>query len=195
MVAPSKGPRLGRGQGRSHGRTDFESWLVAREPSLYRLAHLLTGDVHSAQDLVQTTLAKLYLAWDRLDDRERVDAYARRILVNEHRSAWRRPWRRREVVMDAVPEGGQDGEQYDGTREAVWRFVATLPPRQRAVIVLRYYEQLTESETADVLGISVGTVKSQASRAIAALRTRVTQTSGEQPPAGPPEEQSSEDQP
>src|SRR6476660_1916508 len=137
---PSKGPRLGPRLGRNHGRTDFESWLVAREPSLYRLAHLLTGDMHSAQDLVQTTLAKLYLAGDRLDDRERVDAYAGRILVNEHRSAWRRPWRRREVVMDVVPEGGEDGEQYDGTREAVWRFVATLPPRQRAVIVLRYYE-------------------------------------------------------
>jgi RNA polymerase sigma-70 factor (sigma-E family) len=159
----------------NHDRTDFESWLVAREPALHRLAHLLTGDVHSAQDLVQTTLAKLYLAWDRLDDREHIDAYARRILVNEHRSAWRRPWRRRELVTDALPEGVEAVEQYDGTREAVWRFVSTLPPRQRAVIVLRYYEQLTEVETADVLGVSVGTVKSQASRAIAALRNRVSE--------------------
>jgi RNA polymerase sigma-70 factor (sigma-E family) len=166
---------------RSSGRTDFESWLVAREPSLQRLAHLLTGDVHSAQDLVQTTLAKLYLAWDRLDDRDRIDAYARKILLNEHRSAWRRPWRRREVVTDTVPEGGMAGEQYDGTREAVWRFVVALPPRQRAVIVLRYYEQLTESETADVLGIAVGTVKSQASRAIAAMRSRVIESSEDQP--------------
>lgn len=153
--------------------TDFESWLVAREPALQRLAHLLTGDVHTAQDLVQTSLAKLYLAWDRLADRDNVDAYARRILVNEHRTAWRRPWRRREVLTDRPPDSGFAAEEYDGRREAVWRFVATLPPRQRAVIVLRYYEELTEAETADVLGISVGTVKSQASRAISSLRTHL----------------------
>ena len=153
--------------------TDFESWLVAREPALQRLALLLTGDEHSAQDLVQTSLAKLYLAWDRLDDRHHVDAYARRILVNEHRTAWRRPWRRREVVTDSPPDRAGSTVEYDGTREAVWHFVASLPPRQRAVIVLRYYEQLTENEIAEILGISVGTVKSQASRAIAALRTRL----------------------
>jgi RNA polymerase sigma-70 factor (sigma-E family) len=153
--------------------TDFESWLVAREPALQRLALLLTGDEHAAQDLVQTSLAKLYLAWDRLDDRSTADAYARRILVNEHRSAWRRPWRRREVVTDHPPEQGGPAVEYDGSREAVWRFVASLPPRQRAVIVLRYYEQLSEAEIADVLGISAGTVKSQASRAIASLRARM----------------------
>ncbi|MDQ4054269.1 MAG: SigE family RNA polymerase sigma factor [Actinomycetota bacterium] len=154
-------------------QADFESWLVAREPALQRLAALLAGDSHGAQDLLQTTLAKLYLAWDRLDHTESVDAYARRILVNEHRSAWRRPSRRREVVTDLVPEGATVDHDYDGSREAVWAFVQSLPPRQRAVIVLRYYEELTEPETAEVLGISVGTVKSQASRAIAALRVRV----------------------
>lgn len=152
---------------------DFESWLVAREPALQRLALLLTGDGHAAQDLVQTSLAKLYLAWDRLDDRAHVDAYARKILVNEHRSAWRRPWRRREIVTADPPDRAGPAIEYDGSREAVWQFVASLPPRQRAVIVLRYYEQLTETETADVLGVSVGTVKSQASRAIAALRARM----------------------
>jgi DNA-directed RNA polymerase specialized sigma24 family protein len=88
---------------RERSTTDFESWLAAREPGLQRTALLLAGDPHSAQDLVQTTLARLYLAWDRIDDHEHVDAYARRVLVNEHRSAWRRPWRRREVVTDAVP--------------------------------------------------------------------------------------------
>jgi RNA polymerase sigma-70 factor (sigma-E family) len=153
--------------------TDFESWLVAREPALQRLALLLAGDEHTAQDLVQTSLAKLYLAWDRLDDRDNLDAYARRILVNEHRTAWRRPWRRREVVTDAPPDRPRPPVEYDGGREVVWEFVASLPPRQRAVIVLRYYEQLTEAEIAEVLGISAGTVKSQASRAIAALRTRL----------------------
>jgi RNA polymerase sigma-70 factor (sigma-E family) len=150
----------------------FESWLVAREPALQRLALLLTNDEHAAHDLVQVTLAKLYLAWDRLDDRGHVDSYARRILVNEHRSAWRRPWRRREVVTDDPPEASVPAVEYDGDRETVWRFVASLPPRQRAVIVLRYYEDLSEAEIADVLGISPGTVKSQASRALAALRTR-----------------------
>jgi RNA polymerase sigma-70 factor (sigma-E family) len=158
---------------RSSAVTDFESWLVAREPSLQRLALLLSGDEHTAQDLVQTSLAKLYLAWDRLGDRDNVDAYARRILVNEHRTAWRRPWRRREVVTDAPPDRPGPAIEYDGGREVVWEFVASLPPRQRAVIVLRYYEQLTEAEIAEVLGVSPGTVKSQASRAIAALRARL----------------------
>jgi RNA polymerase sigma-70 factor (sigma-E family) len=162
------------------GRTDFESWLVAREPALQRLAHLLTGEEHSAQDLVQTTLAKLYLAWDRLDDRDHLDGYARRILLNEHRSAWRRPWRRAEHLTETPPEVAVSSKEYDGQRDVVWAFVQTLPPRQRAVIVLRYYEQLTETEIADVLGISVGTVKSQASRAIAALRTRVTDPTEEE---------------
>lgn len=147
--------------------------MLAREPALQRLALLLAGDPHSAQDLVQTTLAKLYLAWERLDDREHVDGYARRILVNEHRSAWRRPWRRREVSTIRPPDRAAEDRQYDGARDAVWAFVATLPPRQRAVIVLRYYEDLTERETADVLGVAVGTVKSQASRAIAALRAQL----------------------
>jgi DNA-directed RNA polymerase specialized sigma24 family protein len=87
-------------------REDFESWLVAREHVLQRTALLLTGDPHSAQDLVQITLAKLYLAWDRIGQRERVDAYARRVLVNEHRSAWRRPWRRHEVATEVLPGGG-----------------------------------------------------------------------------------------
>jgi RNA polymerase sigma-70 factor (sigma-E family) len=158
---------------RSSRDVEFESWLVAREPALQRTAHLLTGDVHTAQDLVQNTLAKLYLAWDRIQDRGNVDAYARKILVNEHRTAWRRPVRRREQVTAEPPERPAPERGYDGQREAVWAFVASLPPRQRAVIVLRFYEQLTEPEIADLLGISLGTVKSQSSRALAALRTHL----------------------
>jgi RNA polymerase sigma-70 factor (sigma-E family) len=152
---------------------DFESWLVAREPSLHRLAHLLAGDPHTAQDLVQTTLAKLYLAWPRLRDRDQVDAYARKILVNEHRSRWRSAWRRREVVTETVPETASTPRLDDGTRDAVWALVRSLPPRQRAVVVLRYYEDLSEAQIAAVLGISPGTVKSQASRALASLRDRL----------------------
>ncbi len=158
---------------RSTRDVEFESWLAAREPALQRTAHLLTGDVHTAQDLVQNTLAKLYLAWDRIQDRGRVDAYARKILINEHRTAWRRPVRRREQVTAELPDRPAPERGYDGQREAVWAFVGSLPPRQRAVIVLRFYEQLTEPEIADLLGISLGTVKSQSSRALAALRTHL----------------------
>jgi RNA polymerase sigma-70 factor (sigma-E family) len=152
---------------------DFETWLVARAPALHRTAHLLTGDVHSAQDLVQNTLAKLYLAWPRISRHDHIDAYARRVLVNEHRSTWRRPVSRREVVTDVVPDRSVAQNQYDGLHEAVWRFVSSLPPKQRTVVVLRFYEQLTEAEIADLMGISVGTVKSQSSRALAALRERL----------------------
>jgi RNA polymerase sigma-70 factor (sigma-E family) len=152
---------------------DFEAWMTARQRWLLRTAWLLTGDVHTAEDLVQTTLAKLYLAWDRVSAHG-VDSYARKILVNEHASMWRRTWRHREVVTGDFTshEVPVRDEAYDGTRTALWDAVRALAPRQRAVIVLRYYEQLSEAETAEVLGISVGTVKSQTSRALAALRER-----------------------
>jgi RNA polymerase sigma-70 factor (sigma-E family) len=152
---------------------EFAAYMAARQPSLLRTAYLLTGDRHTAEDLVQTAFAKLYLSWDKVQRRELVDGYVRRILVNEHTSLWRRPWKRREVSSDALPDAGGHDRTDDGEAAAVWRFVQTLPRKQRAVIVLRYYEDLTEAETAEVLGISVGTVKSQASRAIAAMRSRV----------------------
>ncbi len=166
-------------------RVDFESWLVAREHALQRTALLLTGDPHSAQDLVQNTLTKLYLAWDRIEQHERVDAYARRVLVNEHRSTWRRAWRRHEVTTDVLPDAGVPSPEHDGEQDAVWAFVASLPPRQRAVIVLRYYEDLTEAETASLLGITRGTVKSQAHRALAALRANVEDHPGIDQPTAP----------
>jgi RNA polymerase sigma-70 factor (sigma-E family) len=153
--------------------TDFEAWMTARQPALLRTACLLTGETHTAEDLVQTTLAKLYLAWDRIADREHVDAYARKALVNEFRSLWRRPWRRRELSAEHLPDVAGAEQAYDAHDDALWQFVATLPPKQRAVIVLRYYEELSEAETATALGISVGTVKSQASRALASLRRTV----------------------
>jgi RNA polymerase sigma-70 factor (sigma-E family) len=152
---------------------EFAEWMAARQVGLVRTAYLLTGSQHAAEDLVQTTLTKLYLAWDRISDRQHVDAYARRALLNEHRSTWRRASRRLEVLSEAPPESPRQAVEYDGEREAVWRFVQSLPPRQRAVIVLRYYEDLSEAETAELLGISTGTVKSQASRALASLRDRV----------------------
>jgi RNA polymerase sigma-70 factor (sigma-E family) len=157
---------------------EFAEYMAARQPSLLRTAYLLSGDRHTAEDLVQTALAKLYLSWDKVQNRELVDGYVRRILVNENNSMWRRAWKRREVSTDEVPERTTDLDTADhGERAArstaLWDFVQTLPRKQRAVIVLRYYEELSEAEIADVLGISVGTVKSQASRALASMRTRV----------------------
>lgn len=152
---------------------DFAAYMQARQPSLLRTAYLLTGDRHTAEDLVQTALAKLYLSWDKVHTRDSLDGYVRRILVNEHNSLWRRGWKKREYATEQVPERGAVTDEYDeGQRAEVWDVVQTLPKRARAVVVLRYYEQLSEAETAEALGISVGTVKSQASRALATLRER-----------------------
>ncbi|MGW0227949.1 SigE family RNA polymerase sigma factor [Actinopolymorpha singaporensis] len=153
---------------------EFEAYMAARQSSLLRTAYLLTGERHSAEDLVQTALAKLYLSWDKVRRREHLDGYVRKILVNENNSLWRLAWRRKEFTTGEVPEHGSVTDQHDhGERSALWEFVQTLPRRQRAVIVLRYYEDLSEAEIAEILGISVGTVKSQASRALAAMRQRV----------------------
>jgi len=167
-------------QPRDHRDADFATYLAARQASLLRTAYLLTGNKHDAEDLVQTAFAKLYLAWDKVRDQGSMDAYVRRIVVNENNSLWRRAWKRRE--HSAPDETLQRLEQphhdtlRDGTSAALWDVVQTLPRKARAVVVLRYYEELSEAETAAVLGISVGTVKSQTSRALAALRERAPQT-------------------
>jgi RNA polymerase sigma-70 factor (sigma-E family) len=151
---------------------EFAAYMQTRQTNLLRIAYLLTGDQNVAEDLVQASLAKLYLAWDKVQDRESVDAYVRRILVNENNSLWRRGWKRREYATETLPER-QTSDVYDeGQRGALWELVQTLPKKARAVVVLRFYEELSEAETADALGISVGTVKSQTSRALANLRAR-----------------------
>ncbi|MGN6782872.1 MAG: SigE family RNA polymerase sigma factor [Marmoricola sp.] len=175
---PVVGDTVARTTGRQAARAardaDFEAWMLARQPWLHRVAFLISGDEHTADDLTQATLAKLYLSWDKIDDHERLEAYARRTLLNEHRSGWRRPFRRRELSVDRLPEGGRYGEHRDvhddGVHDALWAGVQTLPERQRAVLVLRYYEELSEAETAAALGISPGTVKSQCSKALGRLR-------------------------
>ena len=174
LMAGSR-PRMGAGVGRRADRdAEFTEYLNARQPSLLRTAYLLTGDRHQAEDILQTSLAKLYLAWHKVNDRSSVDAYVRRIMVNENNSLWRRGWKKREYAAEQLPEGDPHHDSYDeGLGAALWEVVQTLPPKARAVVVLRYYEQLSETETADVLGISVGTVKSQCSRALASLRERV----------------------
>ena len=159
---------------------DFAAYLAARQPSLLRTAYLLTGNRHDAEDLVQSAFAKLYLSWDKVRDHGSIDGYVRRILVNEHNSLWRRAWKRREhtaddAVLSSLDKPHQDAHD-DGVGAALWEVVQTLPRKARAVVVLRYYEEMTEAETAAVLGISTGTVKSQTSRALAALRARAPQT-------------------
>lgn len=173
-VAVGAGAVMGADRARTKD-ADFSAWMSARQPALLRTAYLLTSDHHTAEDLVQVTLAKVYLAWEKVQRREAIDGYARRILINENNSLWRRAWKKRETVSDEVPEWVPSHDQYDeGERSALWDLVRTLPRKQRAAVVLRYYEELTEAETAEVLGCSVGTVKSQTSRALATLRSNAS---------------------
>ena len=167
---------MGSQDRRSDKDADFSAYMSARQPALYRTAYLLTGDHAGAEDLLQNAFAKLYLSWDKIRDRGALDGYVRRVMVNENNSLWRRAWKRREHATDTLPETGTHDTYDDGMGGALWTYVQTLPPKQRAVIVLRYYEQLSEAEIADLLGISTGTVKSQASRALAGLRARAPQS-------------------
>jgi len=153
---------------------EFAEYMAARQPSLLRTAYVLTGNRETAEELVQASLVKLYLSWDKVRSRDSIDGYVRRVMVNENNSLWRRAWKRREVTVPELPDQPHEPEGSAlGTSSEVWQFVQTLPRRQRAVVVLRFYEELSEAEVADVLGISVGTVKSQSSRALAALRSRM----------------------
>jgi RNA polymerase sigma-70 factor (sigma-E family) len=149
--------------------TAFEEYVVARSGALLRTAYLLTGNRADAEDLLQTTLAKTYLAWDRIREREAVDGYVRRTMVNTQSSFWRR--KKPESLYDQPPERpGRDIHADRDLHDALWTALARLGKKQRAIVVLRYYEDLTEADTAALLGISVGTVKSTTSRALAALR-------------------------
>ena len=158
-------------------REDFRSYVVARSPALLRTAYLLTGNRADAEDLLQTALAKTYLSWDRIREREALDGYVRRVMVNTQTS-W---WRRRRVdeyptgdLPDRPRPGGDDVTDAFtdavGLHDALWTALAGLPKRQRAMVVLRYYEDLSEAETAAVMGVTVGTVKSTTSRALSTLR-------------------------
>jgi len=146
----------------------FVDFVVARGPALHRTAVLLTRQHASAEDLVQTALAKAWRAWGRIEeDRE---AYVRRIIVNEFASGWRRRWRGEVPTADLPETAGAGHDDQVTLRASLVCALATLPPRQRAVIVLRFFHDLTEAQTAETLGITVGTVKSQTAKALAALR-------------------------
>jgi len=147
---------------------DFTEFVHASWPGLYRTAYLLVGDRELAEDLAQTALAKTYAAWARIDDRSAAPAYARRTLVNTAASWFRKKGWRNELPSDELPELGHATDP--STRPAVLEALRRLPPRQRSVVVLRYYEDLSVAETADALGCSTGTVKSQTFEAFAKLR-------------------------
>lgn len=153
------------------GHATFEEYVAARGDGLWRAAWLLTTDAGRAEDLVQTALAKCWPHWERIGDAHGFDAYVRRTLFTTYASWWRRRWNG-ERPTPRLPEPAADAGS--GTDFAVRRdlvtALASLPRGQRAVVVLRFVEDLTERETAELLGISVGTVKSQATRALAALR-------------------------
>jgi RNA polymerase sigma-70 factor (sigma-E family) len=153
----------------------FEDFVAARSASLLRTAYLLTRDHALAEDLLQTALTKAYLAWRRIDGEP--EPYVRRILVNTYSSWWRRKWNG-ERPTDELPETAyaDAGPAESGD---LWDAIGRLPRRQRAVVVLRYFEDLTEAQTADLLGITVGTVKSQTSKAFASLRVDPSLTEGE----------------
>jgi RNA polymerase sigma-70 factor (sigma-E family) len=157
-------------------RDDFDAFVAARRGRLLRTAYLLTGDHHDAEDLVQTALVKAVPHWKRITGDP--EPYVRRILVHENVSRWRRR-RWREVYVDALPEVGSHDDPTG--RIALRAALQRLAPRQRAVIVLRYYEDLTERQTADALGVAVGTVKSQAREALARLRVLLPELAEELP--------------
>jgi RNA polymerase sigma-70 factor (sigma-E family) len=164
-----------RKQARAARDEEFQSFLVGRWPRLMRTAFLLTGEQHAAEDLVQTTLEQVYVAWRRVGSREDPDTYVRRMMINAHARKHRR--RLKEFLAprsdtDLVPERPDSGDRMAQAddRGALLKALAQLPPRQREAVVLRYWEDLSESRTAEAMGCSVGAVKSNAAKGIAKLR-------------------------
>jgi RNA polymerase sigma-70 factor (sigma-E family) len=159
---------------------DFSAFVTSRWPGLVRLAFGLTGDRWLAEDIAQTALARAYVAWRRVSRADDPDAYLRRILVN----ASNRRFRRRRVTEQPgdPPDTPVDGPaDLVGERDALLAALHQLPPRQRAVIVLRYWADLTDAQIAATLGCSPGTVRSQLSRALAALRANPVFGEGDEP--------------
>jgi RNA polymerase sigma-70 factor (ECF subfamily) len=156
----------------SDTEAEFTAFVSARGAALVRTAYLLTGDHQAGEDLVQTALAKTYVAWPRIRDREAVESYVRRTMVTTQTSWWRRRWRGETPTAD-VPElarADADPVGAHAERDRIWRHLGRLSERQRAVLVLRFYEDLGEAETAALLGCSPGAVKSHTHRALARLR-------------------------
>jgi RNA polymerase sigma-70 factor (sigma-E family) len=154
--------------------SEFTEYVAGRSAALGRTAHLLCGDWHKAEDLVQSVLVRLYAVWPRLRDRNAIDAYVRKMLVRAYLNERRRPWRREQPTDEAPEVEASDGFGGVESRMVLLGALAALPPRQRAVVVLRYWEDYSLEDAAVALGVSVGTVKSQAARGLTALRERLT---------------------
>jgi RNA polymerase sigma-70 factor (sigma-E family) len=154
---------------RTSAEAEFKEYVAARSHALWHTAYLMCGDAHQAEDVVQTALLKLYVAWNRVQNAANRDAYIRRVLVrcviDEKRRGWRRERSVPEVPESVAPQGSDVGE-----RDAVLQALAQLAPRQRATLVLRFWEDLSIDQTADLLGCSAGTVRSQTARGLATLR-------------------------
>lgn len=154
---------------------EFRDFAAAQAPRLRRSAYLMCGDWTLAEDLMQTALVKIYLSWSRIAEPATLDSYARKVLVRTWLDESRRPWRRRERGTDRVPDVGDDRQdpalraERAWDREVVRRGLDELPRKQRAAVVLRYFDELTVAEAARVLGCSAGTVKSQTARGLATL--------------------------
>lgn len=153
---------------------EFSDYVARRSPALARTAFLLCGDRHRADDLVQITLTKLYVAWDRARKADSLDAYARRVLVRVSIDEARRPWRQRETVSDsAVPQPGHTLVEHP-FESPVFEELQRLPPGQRAAVVLRYWHDLSVEETAELLDCSKSTVKTHCARGLERLRDALT---------------------
>ncbi|GAB4051314.1 SigE family RNA polymerase sigma factor [Catellatospora paridis] len=151
---------------------EFREYVALRQGALYRLAYLLTGHHQDAEDLIQVALTKLALHWPRVHRSGSPDAYVRKILYRQHISIWRGSRNRREHVMGLLPEmtAVEDPSSETVLKLALSRVLGELTRRQRAVVVLRYYEDLPEAEVAALMGTSVGTVRSQVHRTLTRLR-------------------------
>jgi RNA polymerase sigma-70 factor (sigma-E family) len=163
--------REGPGERRSLSEAEFTAYVQERRASLYATAYHLTGDRFEAEDLLQSALFSTYRAWERISDKAAVGGYLRRTMTNLHISAWRRR-KLNEYPTEELPETPGDTDAMRGTelRAVLWQALARLPELQRTMLVLRYYEGRTDPEIADILGISVGTVKSSIWRSLRRLR-------------------------
>jgi RNA polymerase sigma-70 factor (sigma-E family) len=161
--------------------SEFDEFVAARSDALFRYAFLLTADADDARDLLQEALLKAYLAWGRIREVEQPESYVRRILVTTRTSLWRRRRSRVPEVPFTTDDRVLATEQYGPAddRAAMWQLLQRLPRKQRAVLVLVYYESLTEAEVAALLRCSTGTVKSQKSKALAKLRDWMAQSEGD----------------
>ncbi|MEU0289625.1 SigE family RNA polymerase sigma factor [Streptomyces sp. NPDC006147] len=161
----------GSGERRSLSEVEFTAYVQERRASLYATAYHLTGDRFEAEDLLQSALFSTYRAWGRISDKAAVGGYLRRTMTNLHISAWRRR-KLNEYPTEELPETAGDTDAMRGTelRAVLWQALARLPELQRTMLVLRYYEGRTDPEIADILNISVGTVKSSIWRSLRRLR-------------------------